>query len=293
MREKILLTGATGFLGSHLLESLVSQEFEVAILKRDASNTSRIMHLMDKVESFNIDQYSVSAIFNQFKPEIILHTACSYGRDNESLSQILYTNLMFGISLLEEAVKNNVTTFINTDTLLPKNVSNYSLSKSQFSDWLQKYSKPIQVINFRIEHVYGTRDDKKKFIPWLINEMLNGKEEINLTSGLQKRDFIYVSDVIAAYNLVLQKRRILPSWSEFDLGTGFFTEVKELVVKIASILENEHNIEIIPRLKFGSVPYREEDVMMPELDNKKIIELGWYYQVDVNKGVELITKEYI
>jgi nucleoside-diphosphate-sugar epimerase len=292
MREKILLTGATGFLGSHLLESFISQGFEVSILKRSTSNTWRINHLLEKVRIYNIDEVGLDKIFIEIKPEIILHTACTYGRNSESLSQILDTNLIFGINLLEESIKNNVKTFINTDSLLPRNINDYSLSKAQFTDWLQKYSSQIQVINFKIEHMYGVKDDNKKFLPWLINEMINGRGEIKLTSGIQKRDFIYISDVVAAFDLVLQKRQTLTLWNVFDIGTNVFTEVRGLVMKVASILEKEHNKVIIPRLNFGTIPYREEDIMTPNLDNKKIIELGWHHQVNIDEGVKLITKEY-
>ena len=56
MRERILLTGATGFLGSHLLESFISQGFDVSILKRSTSNTWRINHLLEKVRIYNLDE---------------------------------------------------------------------------------------------------------------------------------------------------------------------------------------------------------------------------------------------
>ncbi len=292
MQKKILLTGATGFLGSHLLESFISQGFEIVILKRTTSDTWRIAQLLDKVKFYNIDEISLKKIFEEFEPEIIVHTACSYGRKNETIIDIVNTNLFFGLQLLEESMKFNVKTFINTDSLLPRNINNYSLSKAQFSEWLQKYSTQIQVINFKIEHMYGVKDDNKKFIPWLINEMINGSNVIKLSSGIQKRDFIYISDVVAAFDLVLQKRHTLPSWNLFDIGTNIFTEVRELVTKIASILEKEHNKVIMPRLNFGSIPYREEDIMTPNLDNKKIIELGWHHQVNIDEGVNLITKEY-
>lgn len=292
MREKILLTGATGFLGSHLLESFISQGFEVSILKRSTSNTWRINHLLEKVRIYNIDEVGLDKIFIEIKPEIIVHTACTYGRNSESLSQILDTNLIFGINLLEESIKNNVKSFINTDSLLPRNINDYSLSKAQFTEWLQKYSNQIQVINLKIEHMYGVKDDNKKFLPWLINEMINGSGEIKLTSGIQKRDFIYISDVVAAFDLVLQKRQRLNSWNVFDIGTNIFTEVRGLIMKVASILEKEQNKVIIPRLNFGTIPYRVEDIMIPNLDSKKIIELGWHHQVNIDEGIKLITKEY-
>jgi nucleoside-diphosphate-sugar epimerase len=292
MQNKILLTGATGFLGSHLLESFIDQGFEVTILKRSTSDTWRINHLLERVKSYNVDQVSLKAIFEKIKPDIIVHTACSYGRKDESLTDIVNTNLIFGIKLLEESVNSNVKTFINTDSLLPRDINDYSLSKAQFTDWLQRRSDQIQVVNFKIEHMYGVKDDNKKFLPWLINEMINGSGDINLTSGIQKRDFIYISDVVAAYDLVIQKRKSLSSWNVFDVGTNVFTEVKEFVLTIVEELEKTNIKGIVSRLKFGAIPYRDGDIMLPQLDNTKLVALGWKQEVAIADGIKKILKSY-
>jgi CDP-paratose synthetase len=292
MQQTILLTGATGFLGSHLLESFVAKGHEVVVLKRSTSDTWRIDHLLHKIISYNIDQVNLKTIFQEIEPEMIVHTACSYGRKNESLIDIVNSNLILGLDLLEESINSNVKTFINTDSLLPRNLNDYSLSKAQFTDWLQKRSDKIQVVNFKIEHMYGVKDDAKKFLPWLINEMIDGTGDINLTSGIQKRDFIYVSDVVAAYDLVMQKRQSISSWNEFEIGTNVFTEVKAFVLKIAGELEISYNREIVSRLKFGAIPYRSGDIMSPQLDNTKLLALGWQQNVVIADGVQKIIKDY-
>ena len=157
MKSTILLTGATGFLGSHLLESFVQQKLDIVILKRTTSNIWRINHLLDKVKIYDIDTVDFKTVFSQEKVDVIINTVCSYGRTNESLVDIVNSNLIFGLNLLDEAIKNNVKTFINTDSLLPRNLNDYSLSKAQFADWLNKRSETIQVVNFKIEHMYGPK----------------------------------------------------------------------------------------------------------------------------------------
>lgn len=290
MRPTILLTGATGFLGSHLLESFIKQEFDVIIIKRTSSDIWRIEHLIDKVKVYNIDVIDFKAIFSKEKIDIVINTVCSYGRSNESIIDIMNANLVFGLTLLDEAAKNNVKTFINTDSLLPRTLNDYSLSKAQFADWLCKYSTKIQVINLKIEHMYGPKDDSKKFLPWLLNEMINGSDDINLTSGLQKRDFIYIDDIVDAYNLVIQKLPNLTNWNQFDVGTNLFIEVREFVLLIANNLEKTNSMAIISRLKFGVLNYREGDLMIPELDNSKLLVLGWCPNVTLNEGINTIIK---
>lgn len=286
----LLLTGATGFLGSHLLESFVNQEFDIIILKRTTSDTSRIDHLLPKVRVHNIDAVDLKTVFSQERVEVIINTVCSYGRTNESLLDIVDSNLIFGLNLLEEAIKNKVKTFINTDSLLPRNLNDYSLSKAQFADWLHQRSEKIQVVNFKIEQMYGPNDDTKKFLPWLMNEMIDKTDDINLTSGIQKRDFIYITDVVSAFELVLQKRTSLSNWSQYDIGTNIFTQVKEFVLILARELEKSNKIKIASRLKFGAIPYRKGDVMTPELDNTKLCALGWKPKVTIIEGIQKFLK---
>jgi hypothetical protein len=68
-------------------------------------------------------------------------------------------------SIGEEFAINNVKTFINTDTILPKNISGYTLSKYQFYEWLEKFSEKITCINIKIEHYKDlTEDNKSRFL---------------------------------------------------------------------------------------------------------------------------------
>ena len=263
----------------------------VIILKRSTSSTIRINHLLNNISYHNVDLLSsLDDVFVQNKIDIIVHTACSYGRSNESLKEIIDTNLIFGVNLMKLGIKFKVQTFINTGSLLPRNVNSYSLSKAQLTDWLKINSLKIQVINLKIEHMYGPKDDNKKFLPWLINEMQSGTENINLTSGIQKRDFIYVDDVVAAYNLIINIREKLGNWNEFDIGTNLYVDVKDFVTQIAKELENSNNIKIIPRLKFGVINYREGDIMIPQLDNSKLLNLGWVPKTSLKEGIKKVLK---
>ncbi len=280
MQKTILLSGATGFLGSHLLENFIKNGHKVIALVRSTSDLWRIKEFLPECRTYEIDKIPINNIFQESKIDLVVHTACSYGRKGESISSIIESNLNFGLQILETAVAHNVKTFINTDTLLPKDVNAYSLSKAQFGDWLKFLSKDIQVINMRMEHMYGPKDDKNKFIPWLINEMLNKEGSIDLTSGVQKRNFIYIDDILLAYNLVIQERRNLKNYIDFDVATNHLIEVRDFVRVIAREIEERSGIDVQDRLDFGAKDYRKNDIMQPEFDNEAIRELGWKPAVD-------------
>ena len=289
---KIILTGGTGFLGSHLLSSLLESGVEVIVLKRSFSNVDRVLHLKGKFKFYDLDKLtSLETVFIENNNiNAIIHTACTYGRDNQSLSEIVEINLMFGLQLLELAIYYKVRTFINTDSLLPRSINSYSLSKAQLTDWLKQFSNEIQVINLKVEHMYGPGDDEKKFLPWLLKEMLLSDERIDLTSGIQKRDFVFISDVVSAFILVLNKKNSLPNYIEFDVATNNFVKVKDFVCLVANELERRTEKEITNRLNFGAKPYRKEENMIPVLNNKKLLEIGWKPKVKINQGVNHILQ---
>lgn len=286
--KRILLTGATGFLGSHLLESFIANGFEISILKRSTSQTFRIDFLASQYKSYDLDKQNLNEIIELVKPEIVIHTACSYGRKNETTYDVFQTNLNFSLALLTQCEEHKVGTFINTDTLLPKNVNEYSLSKAQFREWLELKSNKIQVINLKLEHIYGPKDDDSKFLPWIINKMISEDDSIKLTSGIQKRDFIFITDVVDVYLLILKRLNDLPNWNSFDIGTNNLIEMRSFVLLIAEIVQKKYKKQIIHRLEFGAIDYRPFDVMTPSIDVSQIKKLGWTPLIKINKGLELI-----
>lgn len=283
--RNVLLTGATGFLGSHLLEALLQQGDQVTILKRSTSNTWRINHLLDNVTRFDVDLVPLEDAFKAQKFDAVIHTACSYGRSGESTHSVVETNLLFGLRLLDAAVLFNTDTFFNTDTLLPKYLNTYSLSKKQFTEWLKQRSSEIQIVNLKLEHMYGPKDDKTKFVPWLINQIQQGVERIPLTEGTQLRDFIYVEDVVSAYLITLQKAKQLDSFSEFDVGTGNLSEVRIFAREVYEATCRKHS-EKKTVLGFGDIKIRSGELMSVTVDTRKLKELGWSPKFSVKAGID-------
>lgn len=283
----ILLSGSTGFLGSYLLKSFINNGHKVIALKRTTSNIHRIDNNLNLVTLYNIDQIELSEIFKKHKIDIVINTVTDYGRKNSKISKIIDTNLIFGLKLLEESINSNVSAFINTDTLLDKKINSYALSKSQLVDWMKfLLNKNTKIINIKIEHMYGPQDDDNKFIYWLINQLKSNVKEINLTSGIQKRDFIYIDDIVNAYEVIINNLENLPKYEEFELGTGKSIEVKNFIFKLYSELLKT-NI-FTTKLNFGSINYRENEQMNMVADIKKLKIIGWKPSVSIDNGIKKI-----
>jgi CDP-paratose synthetase len=287
----ILLTGATGFLGSHLLEALLNQGYPVVVLKRSTSNLWRIEHLTGQYQSYDVDKAPLEKAFEEQRIDCVIHTACHYGRNGDPISDIVESNLMFGLRILDACLKFNTDTFFNTDTLLQKHLNVYTLSKKQFVEWLTQASDKIQVVNLKLEHMYGPKDDTTKFVPWVISQLQQSVAEIKLTKGEQQRDFIYIDDVVSAYLTVLEQAKKLPSFSEFDVGTGQLVTVRGFLEQLKEVYEANFG-STDTKLAFGAIPYREGEMMTVEVDNKALLGLGWLPTTNMQQGLERILKEY-
>lgn len=280
----ILLSGATGFLGSYLLKSFIQEGFDVIALKRSTSDTYRVKELLDTITYYDVDITDMEEVFKKYNIDLVVNTVTDYGRANSQISSILETNLMFSVRLLENAIVNNVKTFINTDTLLEKEINAYALSKAQLVEWMHFLSDKMHMINIKIEHMYGPLDDDNKFIYWMIKQLKQNVEKIDLTSGVQKRDFIYIDDIVEAYMTIIKHVEQFSSYEEFELGSGHPIEVKEFLNLVYNQIKQKQTLTT--KLNFGAVSYRDKENMCMEADISKLLSLGWEPSVSLKEGIK-------
>lgn len=279
-KETILITGANGFLGSHILRSIVAR-YNVVVLIRSSSNVSRIADLMPKCHVFYLDKIRIDDVFIRFSINYILHCATHYGRRDKDPMEIIEANLIYPLQLLILAVRHKVAHFINTDTILDKRVNQYSLSKKQFLDWLLRYKDEINVANIRLEHFYGPGDDDSKFVTRFILDCLKGVPRIPLTKGEQRRDFIYISDVVRAFILIIEHLHTLKDgYVEYEVGSGCSISIRDFCSLIKSLSCNETT-----QLDFGAVDYRLNEIMDSRVDISKLSTVGWAPFVTLESGL--------
>jgi CDP-paratose synthetase len=289
MIKKILLTGVTGFLGSHLAEVLLNNGYEVVALKRVSSSVARLDSVASKIKFVDVDHLLLDDLFVRFADiDGIIHTATCYGRNAESVTEIFNSNTVFPLQLLDAGSRAGVKVFINTDTILDKYLNLYALSKNQLLQWGTFFSlhNRIKFINLRLEHFYGPRDDPTKFTTYVIDSCLANIPEIRLTRGEQERDFIYIDDVTAAYIAILENTNEFDkAFIEFDVGTGKPTSIRAFV-------ETVHRLTAArTRLAFGAVPYREGEVMHSAADISGLTALGWYCHYDLTAGLKRVIEQ--
>lgn len=299
MRTKyIILTGATGFLGSHMLKGLYEKtDYGVLILKRSTSDTKRIAEFLGskRVETLDVDRddTQLDVRFQEGNIEGVIHCATEYGRGRMPIANVLRTNLIFPIHLLDLCVKYGTRVFINTDSFFNKEkfeypyLLDYSLSKKSLLMWLPYYAKSLRVANMTLEHIYGPRDGKDKFVTHMLEEIaIRQASEVRLSLGHQLRDFVYVDDVVEAYLLVYGYLRDNGACRvyEYNVGTGNSITVRRFVETIKQLSKSSSE------LLFGALPYREKEIMESRADVKQLKALGWMPRYDVTKGLATIME---
>jgi CDP-paratose synthetase len=284
--KSILLTGATGFLGHHLLEALVKKSYSVVILKRSTSNPERIVDFAEKIKTYDVDKCDLTTPFKENQIDLVCHTSTNYGRHLNLDFDVIQSNLIFPLQLLEMSIEHGVGSFINTDTFYKPDQTKlklYALSKNQFANLLETFSPKIKSVNFELEHVYGENDSNAKLIPFVINTLLNNNQQLSLGSGKQQRDFIYVEDVVSAYLEVIANIESLPSqFVSIPIGTGKMTSVKELVLMLRDICKNSATV-----LDFDAITEFEGELEMSKADLESTQRiLNWSPRFSLSDGLE-------
>ena len=281
---KVLITGGTGFLGSHLIPSLVRMGHEVVMLKRSFSDTSRLKDYFDQIQSWNIDSEPLVGVFEECGPfDCVIHTAANYGRHGESVLDVFESNLSFPLALLELSIRFDTTLFINTSTILDPFINFYALSKKQFEEWGKVFAENGGkcFVNVKLEHMYGPKDDISKFTTWIVRSCKDNVERLDLTQGEQRRDFVYIDDVVDAYMFLLTHvSELKGTYLEFHLGSGKSYSIREFVESVKTLTNSQ------TALFFGAKSYRSNEVMFSEADISELQKLGWEPKFDLIAGLK-------
>lgn len=282
--KTILISGINGFLGSHLAKRL-SEKHKIIGLEYDISNLYRLEGY--NFEVFKSEDEQLSKIFKLNRIDKIIHTATFYGKNNEDIQQIAETNFLLPFRLLNLAIEYKIELFVNTDTVLDRFTSPYSLTKTQFHDWLFFRRSEIRVINMKLEHFYGPGCSNTNFISMMTEKMIKNEEIISLTPGEQKRDFIYYEDVVAAFLLVIEKyNSVEGNYNNFIVGSGMVYSIREVLNKIKELTRSNTILD------FGALPYRDNELMSSKSDITALKNLGWNPKIEFQEGIKRTINYY-
>ncbi len=287
----ILLTGATGFIGSHLTRALVADGRDVTILCRRSSDTGRIGDILERVRRIDIDRGPLDKALSGVTVAGVVHLATEYSRRDARSADIFRANFLFPVELLDLAVTAGAGYFVNTDSFFCKpqfvypHMPEYTYSKTCFLGWARKMAGRLHVANIQLEHVYGPQDGAAKFVSTILAQMLDpAVERINLTEGRQKRDFVFVDDVVDAYRLVIAAAgNAAPGYTHYEAGTGQSTDLRGFVECLHAETGSKAD------LAFGALHYRDGEIMDSRADLTALKALGYVPRTTMEQGIRRLV----
>jgi nucleoside-diphosphate-sugar epimerase len=306
---RVLVTGGTGFIGSHLCRRLVEEQAQVSIIIEPHSETSNIVDLLGKVEIYQADITDLprlKEVVKQIRPNKIYHLAALLNPKGafENIDLLLKVNIGGSINLLHALEDIDYDCFINVgsseeygnnmppfkEDQFPQPISPYSASKSANYLFCHMYHKMLgaKVVTLRPFVVYGPVQSNDMFIPQLILSALRG-EDFKMTKGEQTRDFIYVSDVVEGFIKASLERKAIGEL--INLGNAKEYKILDVAIKILEIMGNP--IKLLP----GQLPYKKLEIWHHCADIEKARRLlSWQPKVSLEEGlrktVEWFNEEF-
>lgn len=277
---RIFLTGGTGFLGSHLAESLLFHHHELMVSRRGASRMENCESFVALVRWVDTDRKVWEDEVIKFKPELIIHAAWGgiISADRVNWEQQL-SNIDFVCRLLKIATIVGVRKFISLgsqaeygeihgsiteyEVVCPD--TSYGATKLCVQRMVQSYCEISNIVWywFRVFSVFGERQSPDWFISTLITKLLKGEQPINLTLGEQRYAYLYVADFAEAI--------IKTIMSEASSGIYNISSTSVLRLRdMGDFIKNEINPGF--SLRWGALPYRKNQSMYIAGDMSKYTE---------------------
>jgi nucleoside-diphosphate-sugar epimerase len=283
----ILLTGATGTLGSALARHWVAQGHRVTALVRPGSDRRRLAAVAAQLQWLQADGDELVQTVRAHPAQVVVHTACAYGRRGETPLQLFEANLGLGVRLVQGLLARPTpgrATLLHTGTVLTPEVSLYALAKQQFSDWAQRLAQlqpaQLQCLELRLQHFYGPGDDDIKFSSHVLRSCRQQVPTLALTACTQRRDFIHLDDAVAAIDTVLQRRAELPAWDAVDVGSGEAPPLRDFVETAHRLLGSR------TRLDFGALAVRAHEPPLCVADTRRLRAWGWRPRHSLASGLQ-------
>ena len=303
--KNVLVTGAGGFIASHLTRKLVKLGANVSIITKYKSiiDNVRISDVWDDINVVEADIRNIDSLnqIKQLKPDIVYHLAAynHVGHSFTHISECFDVNAKGTANLMESCKECSKFIYTSTSEIYghqenvpfkedfnPKPISPYSITKysGELYARMKYHQEKYPIIVLRPFNNFGPYQSEKAVIPEIIINCLLGRE-IKSTEGKQTREFNYVENITDGFVLAGEKNKAIGEI--INLGSGQDISIKELILKIHQLTDSNSKLSI------GSLSYRPTEIWKMFCENKKAKEiLGWEPKISFEKGLKRTIEWY-
>lgn len=298
---RVLVTGASGFIGGHLAKHLLRSGEDVAVVLRQHSQMERLdapqeERLVKLIYDGSTD--SLISSFKDFKPEVVVHAASFFVAEHRSdqIIDLISSNVLFGTQILEAMILSDCFKLVNIGTswqhFLQEEynpVCLYAATKQAFETISRFYveAKKLSITTLKLFDTFGPNDKRPKILPYLLDPKNSNKPKVDMSPGDQLIDLVYIDDVLAAILSAIERLMDTRDQgaTEYAVSSGHPIKLRDLVAVITRITGNKSEFN------WGGRSYREREVMIPWNTGKPLP--GWKAQVTIEEGLKRILGDHV
>ncbi len=297
--KKVLITGATGFMGANLARYFLEKGDEIFVFTRRTSDKWRIRNILGNISEYYVDlkdSVNLEKIIKKIKPQIVIHTAVygGYSFQNDT-AKIIEANCTGTVNLINALKGARIELFINTgssseygikpkpmkETDLLEPFSVYGVTKAAADLYCHAIAKEenMPVVTLRLFSPYGYYEEKNRLVSSVILSCLKFRNP-KLSSPDSVRDFIFIEDVVTAYEKVIDNKNKVKG-EIFNIGSGKQHTVGEIAENIVKLIGNKVKPE------WGKIanPRQEPECWQADISRAKRL-LNWEPKYSLRQGLE-------
>jgi CDP-3, 6-dideoxy-D-glycero-L-glycero-4-hexulose-4-reductase len=250
LKQKILITGSTGFIGSNIINLLLKKDVYIYDVLRNKNKKNKKIRELKKNKNYLPIFYrkfdELEKKLKKIKIDTVINCAAYYTSKNDikNIENLVRTNIIF-CSIILEVLKNKIKKFINFGSMMeyssgnhfsPKNfyaITKYSFQKIE--DFYKLNNKKIKFYNLKLFETYGDNDKRKKIIPTII-KLYSQNKNITIVSKKLEMNFVHIESLLIAINMIISNK---VKEGEYCIKNNKFTNIRELINKLNKKLKKK------------------------------------------------------
>lgn len=282
MKQRILITGSTGFIGSHILNLLLKKNIYIYDILREKNKKNKYIKKLKKNKNYFPIFYKefkeLEKKLKKKKINTVINCATYYSTKNDikAIQNLIETNIVF-CSIILEILKKKIKKFINFGSMMEHSYKNhfspknfYAVTKFSFQkieEFYKKYNPKIKFYDLKLYETYGDNDKREKIIPTIIKKYSQNKN-IKIVSRNLTMNFVHIESLKLAIEMVINNK---VQEGEYCIKNKKFTKIKNIIDLLNRKLKKKIKTKYLSSKKF--LNYKNKLKNFPDWSDKKNLEI--------------------